>query len=403
MDERPPDEPFAAASNPDDVPPQFDGEPPPVAAAEPPLGTAELPPVAAESPTEPPPLAAPPPPPPRAAPPRVGETVAGAFDLALAASRQIRRASVYVGILTLALVGPATVLFLAIVRDQGGLEAAADFVAGSGAFTAREEGALTMLQLSLLCGGIGLFALLIEAQIIATAIIGGVAANRRIGVRDSLRLSRAVFWRVVAAAILVGILRAIVGLLTAAILDPSTEAEFEGTQIWDVVFEAVATAPFAYFLAGIVIGGVGPIETLRRSVRVARARWRLAIVVASAGAVIAFIQAFALGAGLDVIFRVSTAAGLGLDGPPHVAVLTGGLILAAVVAIGSLLVTITALTVAPQVFVFLRMTGYSAGLDRAFAPAAVTGPPKRPRLVTWPMLVLVVLGCLAAIAGLSAI
>lgn len=363
---------------------------------------------AAPDPVEPPPVEPPLPPAqpsPRAKPPRVGETVAGAFDLALAASRQVRKASVYVGILTLALIGPATILFLALIRDQGSLEAAADLLMGlSGPFEPPEQGALTMLQLSLFCGFIGLFALLVEAQIIATAIIGGVAANRRIGVRDSLRLSRAVFWRVVAAAVLVGIVRGIVGVLTIAILDPATETALEGAQIWELVLEAVVTAPFAYFLAGIVIGGVGPIETLRRSIRVARARWRLAILVASAGAVVGFIQAFALGAGLDLLARIATVTGLGLDGPPHMAVLTGLLILAGVIAVGSLLVTITALTVAPQVYVFLKMTGYSAGLERAFAVVPIAGPPpRRPRLVTWPMVILIALGGAAALAGLTAV
>ena len=319
-------------------------------------------------PWPPPPPAAPVPPPVRAQPPRVGETVSGAFDLALAASRPIRRASLYVGVLTLVLIGPATLLFLVIVRDQGSLEAAIDlFYVTTSAFQTPEQGAIILFQLSIVCAVVGIFVLSLEAQIIATAILGGVAVGRRIGIRDSLRLSRAVFWRVVGGAILVGILRSGTTAALTAILDPRSVAALEGAQVWALVAETIVAAPFAYFLAGIVIGGVGPIEGLKRSVRIARARWRLAFLVSAAGSVIAFIQAFALGAGLDVLVRISTAAGLGIDGDAQAAVLTSVVILAALVALGSLLVTITALIAAPQVFVFLRMTGYSAGLERAFA------------------------------------
>src|SRR5262245_65956612 len=59
-----------------------------------------------------------------AKPPGIGETLSGSLDLALAASRRVRRASIYVGIVTLALVGPVAILFLALVRHAGGFEEA---------------------------------------------------------------------------------------------------------------------------------------------------------------------------------------------------------------------------------------------------------------------------------------
>ena len=80
-----------------------------------------------------------------------------------------------------------------------------------------------------------------------------------------------------------------------------------------------------------------------------------------------------------------------------VAIVSGILVLACVVAIGSLLVTIAALVAAPQVYVFLKLTGYSAGLDRAHVPT--DGRERPPRLVTRPMLVLIGLGALAGLAG----
>ena len=347
----------------------------------------------------------PPPPRVRDRPPGVGEAVGQSLDLALASSGRIRRASLYVGLLVLALAGPAVILLLALARHLGSLEEAIGLTGygfGFGYEELADPGALAMLRLSVFCAVVGLFALVIETQIIVTVILGGVATRRPIGVRDSLRLSRVVFWQVLVAAILVGILRVAVDAVTSAFLHPSSPTSLESAQIWQLVVEVAVTAPFAFFSAGIVIGGAGAIESLRRSTRIARARWRLALLVASAGTVGAFIQGFALSAGLDLLARVGTTAGLGLDGPAHVAVVTVLVVLVAIVAIGSLVVTVAALIAAPQVMVFLGMTGYSAGLDRATTPAGDRWSPL-PRLVTWPMIVLIGLGVVAAAVGLTSI
>lgn len=315
-------------------------------------------------------------------------------------------ASLYFGLLVLALVGPGLILLLAVARHVGSLDEAIGLIgyrSGFGYSGLADPAALAMLRLCAFGAIVGIFALAIEAQIVVTAILGGVAIGRQVGLREALRLSRIVFWQVLGAAILVGMLRFVVAAVTAAALHRSSLAQLQSTQVWQLIVEIVVSAPFAFFIAGIVIGRTGAIESLRRSTRIARARWRLALLVVSAGAVASFIQAFALGAGLDVLARVGTAAGLGLYGPVHVAVVTVLVVLAAVVAIGSLVVTITALTMAPQVLVFLGMTGYSAGLDRATTlPDGYRWSP-RPRLVTWPMIVLIGLGALAAVVGLTSI
>jgi hypothetical protein len=107
---------------------------------------------------------------------------------------------------------------------------------------------------------------------------------------------------------------------------------------------------------------------------------------------------FALGAGLDIVLRVADTAGLTLTGPLPVAISTGLVILVVVIAIASLLVTIAALVAAPQIYAFLKLTGYSAGLDRALPAADPSGRPLR--LITRPMLAVIVLGGLAGLAGL---
>jgi hypothetical protein len=335
-----------------------------------------------------------------AKPPRVGETIGGAFDLALSASARVRRASIYIGILTVAVVGPAVILFLAIVRDLGGLEEALAIFAGQ-SFIPDDSGAFTMFGLATFVAFIGLIAVAFEGQIMAMAIVGGAATGRPIGLRRSLRLSRRVFWSVVGAAILVGILEQVVTYLTAAIVGRST-GDSEAATIVEVAAAGLATMPFGFYQAGVILGGVGAIEALRRSIRIARARWRLALVVALAGIVLSYIEVFALGAGLDLVLRFAEAAGLSIDGTVPVATLTVILILACVVAVGSLIVTIAALVAAPQVFVFLKMTEYSAGLDRAMGQVGDVAP-RPPRLITLPMLGVIGVGILCAFVGLSAV
>jgi hypothetical protein len=334
-----------------------------------------------------------------ARPPGVGETVTGALDLALAASRRVRRASIYIGIITLALSGPAAVLFLALIRHAGSFDDAIAMFDTGVVVDSGATQAMTLAGIASFVALVGLIGITLEGQIMAAAIVGGAATGRRIGLRRSLRLSRLVFWRVFGAAFLVGVVDRVVTLATAAILGGST-GDSEAATIVEVAASGLVTLPFGFYQAGIILGGVGAVEALRRSVRIASARWRLALVVALAGIILGYIEVFALGAGLDLVLRFADAAGLGFDGSVPVATVSVVLVLACIVAVGSLIVTIAALVAAPQVFVFVRMTGYSAGLDRAMAPPTGSAA-KPPRLVTLPMLGVIALGFLCAVLGLA--
>jgi len=330
-------------------------------------------------------------------PPRVGETVSGALDLALVSSRRVRRASIYIGIVTLALAGPAVILFLALVRDLGSFDAAIDLFSGE-QFVPADARTISLFGFATLLAAIGLVGITLEGQIMATAILGGAASGRTIGLRRSLRLSRAVFWKVFGAAVLVGIVDRAVTLTTAAVIGGST-GDSELATIVEVAASGLATMPFGFYQAGIILGGVGAVEAIRRSTRIARARWRLALLVAATGIVLSYIEIFALGAGLDIVLRVADAAGLGFNGSELTAVVSVLLVLATIVAIGSLIVTIAALVAAPQIYVFVKMTGYTAGLDRAMA-APWPETTKPPRLLTWPMVGVIAVGFLCAIVGL---
>lgn len=335
---------------------------------------------------------------PRLAPPGVRESIGGAFDLAFGGSRRIRAISIYCGLLLLALLGPPLLLFLAMVRDVGDFEDT--FAAGNPFFYDPSAGpAASMLRLAVFFGLVGAAAVILEGQILATAVLGSVASGRRIAIRDALQLSRDVFWRVIGAAILVGILSRIGESIATRVINPRTESALQTALIVGFVVTTVVTAPFAYSMAGIVIGGVGPVESLKRSVRVARARWRLAILVAATGTVLSIVELFGLAAGLDLVARLFGALGLDIGGDPLHAAVATFILLATVVAVGSLLVTVAALVAAPQVFVFLRMTGYSGGLDRARRDSH--GPAQRTRIVTRSMLALIAFVVVVSVAGLA--
>lgn len=332
-----------------------------------------------------------------AKPPGIGETISGALDLAASSNGAIRRASLYVGLMSVALIGPATVLFLAIGRSLGSFDDALLFVLGlDNTLGSDRLPVLSWLRLSAIAGIAGAFLVAFEGQLMALGILGGAATGRAIGVRESLRLSRRVFWTAVGAAFLVGVVERVVTTITQTIVTDATNSPGLAASLV-IVAAAIATMPFGFYLSGVILGEVGAWEAIKRSTWIARARWRLAILVASIGVVFSFIELFALGAGLDLVGRAAEALGLGLDKSPPIALLTGVVVLACVAAVGSLIVTIAALVAAPQVFVFLRMTHYSAGLDRALPAPGEAG--RGPRLVTKPMLALIVVAVVAAVLG----
>jgi hypothetical protein len=82
-------------------------------------------------------------------------------------------------------------------------------------------------------------------------------------------------------------------------------------------------------------------------------------------------------------------------GPLQVAVLAA-IVALAIVSIGSLVMTIAALTVGPQVVAFLGLTGYSAGLDAGTSadPARVL---RRAPLVARPMKIALAISFVAAV------
>ena len=335
-------------------------------------------------------------PPPLAPMPGAWSTLSGGLDLSLAANRQLRGASVYIGLLTLALVGPFVVIILAFGAAQGGFDWLEDAMVGIQPDMVPVNGSVaTYLFVSGFVAFIGFFVISVESQIIAVAILGGRALGRPMTLREALHRSRQVFWRVVGASILVGFLLILPNLVLNAVLASAFDPTSETPTVIATGIGALLAAPFAYIVSGIVLGDVGAGEAVRRSTRLARARWRLAIAVSSVGAVVAYIQLFATGAGVDILSRFGGAMHLGFDSTAGTIALSL-VVLTGVLAIGSLTFTLTALRDAPQIVAFVGMTGYGAGLDRSRRIEGVRLPV---RWISIPMAIAIVIGALAGLAG----
>jgi hypothetical protein len=317
------------------------------------------------------------------------------FDLLTRTSDDMRRASFYIGIIVLGTVGPlALASFGLAVVSIHKTQREMDALMVHGA-----DGWFSLLGL---LAGLGLLVAAIESRTMAAAILGGHLAGRPIAVRSALARSRMVFWRVIIASIIVGIpvliAQTAVNAAFIAELGPQTDVSL----VSSALVAALVGAPLAYLLGGVVLGDVDPFEAARRSFRVFRARKMAAVVVAVFETIAILLVFLGLGAGLDIALRVFHALGLGSDsGPAGLALVTIGIV-AGVFALGTLIYTALAISLAPQVVMFVGLTRATFGLDHVVPggdrdPAIRRPGQRRFRWLTLPML----LGFVAGVGVLA--
>lgn len=303
--------------------------------------------------------------PPRPVWPTVREVLSGSFDLVTGARIQLRNASLYIGLLLLLTVGP---LAIAAIAEAPRID------------PVTFQGLSEWTALAGLVAVVALIAISVEAQIIGLGILGGARVGRPLTLREALRRSRLVFWRVVGASFIVGIPTAVVSLLLGLVLGRAFGEATDAAQVGSQLLVGVITAPFVYVVAGIVLGDVGAIEAIRRSILLSRARLRLAVIASLFAVIAQYLLVFAALAGIDIVVRVLEPFHAELEtfdpGSLDGFLLIAGGALVAVFAYGTLSFTIGALAAAPQVVAFLGLTGYSGGLDGA--REAVAGGPTRP-------------------------
>jgi hypothetical protein len=352
--------------------------------------------------TRPPPDPAPPPSPPPAvsAMPGMRATVGRGLDLNVAASGEVRRASVYIGLLTLLSVGPIATVLWAFSARQGGFEWLQQLARGlSPDFVPVGPGFGELFFVILMIGFWCLLTVGVDAQLLATVLIGAKATERRFDLRAALALVRLRYWRFVRASALIGLILLIPRFLVNQVVMNGKPVGTEAQALFVSAIDILVSTPFAYVAAGIVLGAVAARESIRRSVRLAQARWRLALLIGIVNTAVTYIAGFAVGAGGDILVRLGTAFGLGASMGPAQIVVLAAIVALAIVSIGSLIMTIGALTVGPQIVAFLGLTGYSGGLDATRDPADPTAPPRVAPLISMPMqLAFVINAALATLA-----
>ena len=315
------------------------------------------------------------------------------FDLLTRSTGEMRRASFYIGAIVLGTIGPFALAILAFdVASPTGLE-------GFNRLARTSAGG--WFSLLAIVAFAGLIVASVESRNMAVAILGGQYAERPVDVAAALARSRMAFWRAIGASIIVGvpvsIATNIVDGVVSGLLNGSTAASL----IVAFLVGVLVGAPLAYVLTGVVLGDVGAVESVRRSFRVYRARKLAAAFVAGFDLLAVLIVFFGISVGLELMFDVANALGLGThSGPIALAAIAGGVI-AVVFAFGTLIFTALAISLSPQVVMFVGLTRATMGLDHV-RPGGDHDPlirrpgRRRFRWLTIPMLI----GFLIGLSGL---
>jgi hypothetical protein len=296
-------------------------------------------------------------------PQRGGRLLAASFDLLSGARSDLRRASLYIGLIVLLTAGPFALLVLGLVASGNPLIDASN---GS-AFTfidADRSGMVFPFAVGVYVALAGYLVAVIEGQALAIVLLGGRLAGRPIILRAALSRSRVVFWRLIRGGFIVQAPLLIVQFVLAAILTPNGEATSQGATLLATGVATLLGLPFAYLATGIVLGDVGAVESIRRSIRIVRTRLGTAFVVALFAAIAQYLLVLGLGVGGDILVRIATPLRLDPSGGAGSVIALGALLLVFVSAFGTLLFTVSAIEVAPQVVAFLALTRYTGGLDR---------------------------------------
>ncbi len=327
--------------------------------------------------------------------------LAASFDLLGRSGTDMRRASFYVGLIVLGTVGPLALASwgLLVIETERGFT---DFEDGIGVNAEALFAGLGLLAFA------GLVVAWVESRSLAMTVLGGRMVERPVSTRRALARSRRMFWSAILASVMAAIPVLFVQGVVSEFFAPTFGQAVEASVITSTLVTALIGGPFAYVLAGVVLGDVNPFEALRRSFRVFRARKLAAAIVVVFETVTALLVLFGISAGLDLVVRLFEGLGVGPEaGSVGLAVTTIGVV-AVTFAFGTLIFTVNAITVAPQVVMFLGLTHASLGLDRVRQGGPddpdIRGPGRpRFRWLTRSMLLGFMLGALGLALTVSAI
>jgi hypothetical protein len=215
---------------------------------------------------EPPAEAEPPPPLPTAR-----ELISVGLELAFRSSRSIRNASLAIGLQLLAAAGPLVLLLIVVATKAphalDWLTTGQEPAPGS-----QQESIAFSFVLTVLVALTAFTALTVESRIVAVSLLGGEAGRRPVAPHEALRRSRQVFWRVIAATLVIQIPLTLISDVIQGAATPLLGGSDQAMLLFGLVVTTVLTVPFAYILTGIVLGGASAGEAIRRSIGLARVR-----------------------------------------------------------------------------------------------------------------------------------
>lgn len=330
--------------------------------------------------TEPPPEPAPgpaPEPAPEPAPapgpafelPGARQVVGRGLQLAYDSTGDLRRASLYIGLLMAAVAGPFALLLLLDIPAFAGI----DFSSADSMSRAQAESLLRLIGPLYGAGAmaiLGLVTVQIDGLLVAVALLASRAIGRPLQLREALTRARQVFWRYGAAAFVVGLVSTLVTFAVVFATGGFSPGSSFGGSILASLISTVVVLPFGYVATAVVIGDVTGTAALRRSIVLVRARPRLAVTVAAFAFAASALQTFGLGVAVDLVGGVADVLHPNLDMTGSGLVVAIPLVFVALMALGSLSITVNAVTAAPQVAAFLGLTHYAGGIERAREPIA---------------------------------
>ncbi|MCI0583349.1 MAG: hypothetical protein L0227_10775 [Chloroflexi bacterium] len=286
------------------------------------------------------------------------------------ASTLLRDASVYVGVLFVAMAGGGVLAELGILSWAVTYEPSSVFAR----VTAIE--AVERANLLLVAGALGCLVVAIDATAIGMTLLAGRVVGARVTLVDALARARQVFWRLIGASILLAIVQLVVSALYRLAIGARPASGPAGIQTFtvDPVPAVIVSIPFILTTGSIVISDDGVVAALRRSARlIARAR-RLGVALALFALLSGFVEGMALASGFDILLRITSTLHLDVAAGTPSYVASALLGLAILMAIGSLVFTIAAVIAAPQVIALVRLGVPLTGLKRIVDVPVVNVP-----------------------------
>jgi len=286
------------------------------------------------------------------------------------ASTPLRDASVYVGVLFVAMAGGGVLAELGILSWALTYEPSSMFER----ITAID--AVQRANLLLVTGALGCLVVAIDGTAIGMTLLAGRVVNARVSLVDALARARQVFWRLLGATILLAIVQLLASAIYRLAIGARPAPNPAGIPAFtiDPVPAVLVAIPFVLTTGAIVICDDGVLAAFRRSARlIARAR-RLGVALALFALLSGFVEGLALASGFDILLRITGVLHLDVSAST-VSYLASALIgLAILMAIGSLVFTVAAVIAAPQVIALVRLGVPLTGLRRVVDVPVVDTP-----------------------------